>query len=193
MLQPNPANAAGWTLAALAVQLTAGVAADAAGRLFGFALLLVCWLMNGYAALRLRCTAALAAAAAGAALSVLMMAGASGWAVSMASNLLFLLYYLPLQNAFDRHLAAADVSNGTRRLGRVWAYATLVQRGASMLGFLPCFDGQDVLSLQQGSYTPLFTVQLALEVIALLAAFVSYIWMIRYLCRARVLLREGTV
>ena len=121
MLQPNPANAAGWTLAALAVQLTAGVAADAAGRLFGFALLLVCWLMNGYAALRLRCTAALAAAAAGAALSVLMMAGASGWAVSMASNLLFLLYYLPLQNAFDRHLAAADVSNGTRRLGRVWA------------------------------------------------------------------------
>ena len=42
MLQPNPANAAGWTLAALAVQLTAGVAADAAGRLFGFALLLVC-------------------------------------------------------------------------------------------------------------------------------------------------------
>ena len=193
MLQPNPANAAGWTLAALAVQLTAGVAADAAGRLFGFALLLVCWLMNGYAALRLRCTAALAAAAAGAALSVLMMAGASGWAVSMASNLLFLLYYLPLQNAFDRHLAAADVSNGTRRLGRVWACATLIQRGASMLGFLPCFDGQDVLSLQQGGYTPLFTVQLALEVIALLAAFVSYIWMIRYLCRARVLLREGTV
>ena len=98
MLQPNPANAAGWTLAALAVQLTAGVAADAAGRLFGFALLLVCWLMNGYAALRLRCTAALAAAAAGAALCVLMMAGASGWAVSMASNLLFLLYYLPLLN-----------------------------------------------------------------------------------------------
>ena len=193
MLQPNPANAAGWTLAALAVQLTAGVAADAAGRLFGFALLLVCWLMNGYAALRLRCTAALAAAAAGAALCVLMMAGASGWAVSMASNLLFLLYYLPLQNAFDRHLAAADVSNGTRRLGRVWACATLAQRGASMLGFLPCFDGQDVLSLQRGSYTPLFTVQLALEVIALLAAFVSYIWMIRYLCRARVLLREGTV
>ena len=105
----------------------------------GFALLLLCWLMSGYAALRLRCLAALGAAAAGAVLAVLSMAGISGWMVNIVSNLLFLLYYLPLQNAFDRKLAAADVSKGTRMLGRVWAYATLAQRGASMLGFLPYF------------------------------------------------------
>ena len=90
-------------------------------------------------------------------------------------------------------LAAADVSKVTRMLGRVWAYATLAQRGASMLGFLPYFDGQDVLSAQQGSYTTLFTVQLTLEMIALLAAIVSYVWMVRYLWRVRTLLRGEAV
>ena len=59
-----------------------------------------------------------------------------------------------------------------------------------MLGFAPLFAGQDVLSAQQGSYTPLFTLQLALEVIALIAAVLSYIWMVRYLWRVRGLLKE---
>ena len=193
MLRPNAASAANWTLIALAVQLAAGICTEAVGRTGGFALLLLCWLMSGYAALRLRCPVALGAAAAGAVLAALSTAGVSGWMVNIASNLLFLLYYLPLQNAFDRRLAAADVSQDTRMLGRVWAYATLTQRGASMLGFLPYFDGQDVLSAQQGSYTTLFTVQLALEVIALLAAVVSYVWMVRYLWRARTPLHERTV
>lgn len=193
MLRPNAASAANWTLIALAVQLAAGICTEAVGRTGGFALLLLCRLMSGYAALRLRCPVALGAAAAGAVLAALSTAAVSGWMVNIASNLLFLLYYLPLQNAFDRRLAAADVSQGTRMLGRVWAYATLTQRGASMLGFLPYFDGQDVLSAQQGSYTTLFTVQLALEVIALLAAVVSYVWMVRYLWRARTLLHERTV
>ena len=192
MLQPNPANAAGWTLAALAVQRTAGVAADAAGRLFGFALLLVCWLLNAYAACRLRSPAPLAASIAGAVFAVLCLGGLSaGWVGSMVSNLLFLLFYLPLQNRFDRALAAADVSKGTRMIGRMWSYATLVQRGASMLGFAPLFAGQDALSAQQGSYTPLFTLQLALEVVALIAAVLSYIWMVRYLWRVRGLLKEA--
>ena len=62
-----------------------------------------------------------------------------------------------------------------------------------MLGFLPYFDGQDVLSAQQGSYTTLFTVQLTLEMIALLAAIVSYVWMVRYLWRVRTLLRGEAV
>ena len=68
--------------------------------------------------------------------------------------------------------------------------ATLIQRGASMLGFLPFFQAQAVLSAQQGSFTPLFAVQLVLEIIALIAAVVSYIWMVRYLWRARRLLAE---
>ena len=192
-MRQNAASAATWTLAALAVQLIAGVCADMVGKPAGMALLLICWLMNGYAAYRLRCPAALGAAAAGAVLAALSAAGLSGWAVSIASNLLFLLFYLPLQRGFDEKLYAAHAPEQTRRLGRTWAMATLIQRGASMLGFLPCFQGQDVLSAQQGSFTSLFAVQLVLEMVALIAAIVSYIWMVRYLWRARKLLpKEGT-
>lgn len=192
-MRQNAASAATWTLAALAVQLIAGVCADMVGKPAGMALLLICWLMNGYAAYRLRCPAALGAAAAGAVLAALSAAGLSGWAVSIASNLLFLLFYLPLQRGFDEKLYAAHVPEQAHRLGRVWAMATLIQRGASMLGFLPCFQGQDVLSAQQGSFTSLFAVQLVLEMVALIAAIVSYIWMVRYLWRARRLLpKEGT-
>ena len=192
-MRQNAASAATWTLAALAVQLIAGVCADMVGKPAGMALLLICWLMNGYAAYRLRCPAALGAAAAGAVLAALSAAGLSGWAVSIASNLLFLLFYLPMQRGFDEKLYAAHVPEQAHRLGRVWAMATLIQRGASMLGFLPCFQGQDVLSAQQGSFTSLFAVQLVLEMVALIAAIVSYIWMVRYLWRARRLLpKEGT-
>ena len=192
-MRQNAASAATWTLAALAVQLIAGVCADMVGKPAGMALLLICWLMNGYAAYRLRCPAALGAAAAGAVLAALSAAGLSGWAVSIASNLLFLLFYLPMQRGFDEKLYAAHVPEQAHRLGRVWAMATLIQRGASMLGFLPCFQGQDVLSAQQGSFTSLFAVQLVLEMVALIAAIVSYIWMVRYLWRARKLLpKEGT-
>lgn len=192
-MRQNAASAATWTLAAFAVQLIAGVCADMVGKPAGMALLLICWLMNGYAAYRQRCPAALGAAAAGAVLAALSAAGLSGWAVSIASNLLFLLFYLPLQRGFDEKLYAAHVPEQAHRLGRVWAMATLIQRGASMLGFLPCFQGQDVLSAQQGSFTSLFAVQLVLEMVALIAAIVSYIWMVRYLWRARRLLpKEGT-
>ena len=122
-----------------------------------------------------------------------MAAGLSGWAVSIASNLLFLLFYLPLQRGFDEKLYAAHAPEQAHPLGRTWAMATLIQRGASMLGVLPCFQGQDVLSAQQGSFTSLFAVQLVLEMVALIAAIVSYIWMVRYLWRARKLLpKEGT-
>ena len=192
-MRQNAASAAVWTLAAFAVQLVAGVCADVVGKPVGIVLLLVCWLMNGYAAYRLRCPAALGAAAAGAALAALSAAGLSGWAVSIASNLLFLLFYLPLQRGFDEKLYAAHAPEQAHRLGRTWAMATLIQRGASMLGVLPCFQGQDVLSAQQGSFTSLFAVQLVLEMVALIAAIVSYIWMVRYLWRARRLLpKEGT-
>ena len=192
MFEQNPAAAASWTLIALIVQLAAGVCMEAIGHTAGFVLLLVCWLLNAYAACRLRSLAPLAASIAGAVFAALCLGGLSaGWVGSMVSNLLFLLFYLPLQNRFDRALAAADVSKGTRMIGRMWSYATLVQRGTSMLGFAPLFAGQDALSAQQGSYTPLFTLQLALEVVALIAAVLSYIWMVRYLWRVRGLLKEA--
>lgn len=190
-MRQNAASAAVWTLAAFAVQLVAGVCADAVGKPVGVALLLVCWLMNVYAAYRLRCPAALGAAAAGAVLAAVQLAGIDpGWAGSIAVNLLFLLFYLPLQRGFDEKLYAAHAPEQAHRLGRTWAMATLIQRGASMLGFLPFFQAQTVLSAQQGSFTPLFSVQLVLEIIALIAAVVSYIWMVRYLWRARKLLAE---
>ena len=193
-MRQNAVSAAVWTLAAFAVQLVAGVCADAVGKPVGVALLLVCWLMNGYAAYRLRCPAALGAAAAGAVLAAVQLAGIDpGWAGSIAVNLFFLLFYLPLQRGFDEKLYAAHAPEQAHRLGRTWAMATLIQRGASMLGVLPCFQGQDVLSAQQGSFTSLFAVQLVLEMVALIAAIVSYIWMVRYLWRARKLLpKEGT-
>ena len=59
-----------------------------------------------------------------------------------------------------------------------------------MMGFLPLFVGQAELSAAQGAYTTLFTLQVVFEMIALLAAIVSYIWMVRYLWRARTLLKE---
>ena len=92
-MRQNAASAATWTLAAFAVQLIAGVCADMVGKPAGMALLLICWLMNGYAAYRLRCPAALGAAAAGAVLAALSAAGLSGWMAGIASNLLFLLFY----------------------------------------------------------------------------------------------------
>lgn len=190
-MRQNAVSAAVWTLAAFAVQLVAGVCADAVGKPVGVALLLVCWLMNGYAAYRLRCPAALGAAAAGAVLAAVQLAGIDpGWAGSIAVNLLFLLFYLPLQRGFDEKLYAAHAPEQAHRLGRTWAMATLIQRGASMLGFLPLFEGQAELSVAQGAYTTLFTLQVALEIIALLAAVVSYVWMVRYLWRAKTLLKE---
>lgn len=190
-MRQNAASAATWTLVAFAVQLVAAVCVDAVGQVPGMVLMLACWLMNAYAAFRLRCWVSLAAAFAGAALVLVRLSGADTGALSdIAVNLFFLLYYLPLERGFDEQLRAADVSEKTLRLGRTWALMTLIQRGASMMGFLPYFEGQDVLSVQQGSYTTLFCVQLGLEVIALLAAVIAYIWMVRYLWRARVLLNE---
>ena len=54
-------------------------------------------------------------------------------------------------------------------------------------------QGQAELSVQQGAYTVLFCVQMGLEVVALLAAVVSYAWMVRYLWRAKTLLAEDKV
>lgn len=178
-------------LIAFAVQLVASLLVNTAAWGVGMTLVLACWLMNGYAAYRLRCPAALGAAAAGALLAAVQLAGIDpGWAGSIAVNLLFLLFYLPMQRGFDEKLYAAHAPEQAHRLGRTWAMATLIQRGASMLGFLPFFQAQAVLSAQQGSFTPLFSVQLVLEIIALIAAVVSYIWMVRYLWRVRRLLAE---
>ena len=183
-MRENAASAAKWTLAALIVQIAAAVCIGKVGALAGAALMAVCYLMNGWAAWRLRCFAALGAAFVGCVLTLLLPNGTNpAWIGNMLVNLLFLLLYLPMQRGFDRRFRAQDASEQTLRIGRTWALTTLIQRGASMMGFLPLFKGQTELST-------LFTFQVALEIIALLAAVVSYVWMVRYLWRAKTLLKE---
>ncbi len=191
MSRENAASAANWTLAALVVQVAAAVCIGMVGTLAGAALMAVCYLMNAWAAWRLRCPVALSAALIGCVLTLLLPNGTNpDWIGNMLVNLLFLLMYLPLQRSFDRKFRALDASEQTLRLGRTWSMTTLIQRGASMMGFLPLFVGQAELSAAQGAYTTLFTLQVVFEMIALLAAIVSYIWMVRYLWRARTLLKE---
>ena len=194
MSRSNASGAAIWTLAAFAAQIAASLFLNGALRPAGMLLMELCYLMNAFASFRLRCWVALGASAVGALLTVAVPNGTEpAWVGNMAVNLLFLLFYLPMERDFDRRLRAADASEQTLRLGRTWAMATLVQRGASMMGFLPYFEGQAELSVQQGAYTALFCVQMGLEVVALLAAVVSYVWMVRYLWRAKTLLAEGKV
>ena len=190
-MRRNPGRAAVLMLAALAVQVAAAVCLGYVSRSAGLALMVLCWLTNAWAAWDLRCYPALAAALIGCALEIVVPNGTDpAWIGNILINLLFLLVYLPMQLGFDRALDAVDASAHLRGVGRVWAMAALIQRGASMMGFAPFFEGQAELSVQQGQYTVLLLVQMALEMVALLAAIVAYIWMIRYLWRAKTLLKE---
>ena len=190
-MRENAASAAKWTLAALIVQVAAAACIGMVGALAGAALMAVCYVMNAWAAWRLRCPVAVGAALVGCVLTVLLPNGTSpDWIGNMLVNLLFLLIYLPMQRSLDRKLRAADASEQPLRIGRTWSLSTLIQRGASMMGFLPLFVGEAERSAAQGQYTLLFRVQIVLEITALLAAIVSYVWMVRYLWRAKTLLKE---
>ena len=190
-MRENAASAANWVLIAFVVQVAAAFSPTLLGETAELVLLAASYLMNGWAAWRLRCPVALGAALVGCALALLLPNGTNpAWIGNMLVNLLFLLIYLPMQRGFDQKFRALDASEQTLRIGRTWSLFTLVQRGASMMGFLPLFVGQAELSAAQGAYTTLFTVQVVLEMVALLAAIVSYIWMVRYLWRARTLLKE---
>ncbi len=190
-MRQNAASAANWVLLAFVVQVAAAFSPMLLGETAELVLLAVSYLMNGWAAWRLRCPVALGAALIGCALTLLVPNGTGPtWVGNMLVNLLFLLIYLPMQRGFDQKFRALDASEQTLRIGRTWALVTLIQRGASMMGFLPLFEGQAKLSAVQGQYTLLFRVQMVFEIIALLAAIVSYVWMVRYLWRARTLLKE---
>ena len=190
-MRQNAASAANWVLLAFVVQVAAAFSPMLLGETAELVLLAVSYLMNGWAAWRLRCPVALGAALIGCALTLLVPNGTGPtWVGNMLVNLLFLLIYLPMQRGFDQKFRALDASEQTLRIGRTWALVTLIQRGASMMGFLPLFEGQAKLSAVQGQYTLLFRVQMVFEIIALLAAIVYYVWMVRYLWRARTLLKE---
>lgn len=192
MSRTNGAAAAVWALLALAMQVAAALGMELVNQVLGLVLMLLCFAMNAYAAFRLRSWIAFAAAVASGIVAAIAPNGTNpAWLGNIGVNLLFLLFYLPFERDLDRILRTADVSNQTLRLGRTWAMATLIQRGASMMGFLPIFEGQVEQSIQQGSYTALFALQAGLEVVALIAAVFSYVWMVRYLWRVKTLLKEA--
>lgn len=152
-------------------------------------LVAVFYVLTAIGAYMVRCWLAVAAAVAGGLISCLLPAGViPTWTVNIGINLVYLVMYLPLQRAFDRMLSEADVSRGTLVLGRGWAMSMLISRAASMIGFLPLFVGQDAISLAQGQFTSLFIAQLGLEIAAMIGGIVSYVFMVRYLWRARGLL-----
>ncbi|MDY3619412.1 hypothetical protein [Agathobaculum sp.] len=161
------------------------------GQAAALAVIAAFYLLTGYAAYLLKSQIAIVAAVAGLALTALPIASmVPSWSANVAVNLIYIVLYLPMQRAFDRVLYDADVSQGTLTLGRCWVVSLLIGRGASMLGFMPYFEGQAELSTAQGQFTMLFRIQLILEIVALIAAFVSYVCMVRYLWRARGLLEE---
>ena len=97
-MRENAASAAKWTLAALIVQVAAAACIGMVGALAGVALMAVCYVMNAWAAWRLRCLVAVGAALVGCVLTVLLPNGTSpDWIGNMLVNLLFLLIYLPMQ------------------------------------------------------------------------------------------------
>lgn len=190
MSRANGAAAAFFALMALAVQVAAALGMGLVNQMLGLALMLLCFLINAFAAYKLRSWIALAAAVVSGIVAVALPYGTNpAWIGNIGVNLLFLLFYLPFERDIDRILRTREVSDQTLGLGRTWALATLIQRGASMLGFLPIFEGQAEQSIQKGSYTVLFSLQAAFEVIALIAAVFSYVWMVRYLWRVKTLLK----
>ncbi|MDO4270307.1 MAG: hypothetical protein Q4C72_05185 [Eubacteriales bacterium] len=141
--------------------------------------------MNAVAAYWLKSWTALAASLAGCALAVLLPGGTNpAWIGNITVNLLYLAIYLPMQAALGRSLGEADVSRGTLTLGRRWAVTLLVGRFLSSAAYLL----SELYGVQQGSR--LFGLQLVLEIAALVAVFASYVYMVRYLWRARTLLAE---
>mgnify|MGYP001860863325 FL=1 len=102
-MRENAASAAKWTLAALIVQVAAAACIGIVGAQAGAALMAVCYVMNAWAAWRLRCLVAVGAALVGCVLTVLLPNGISpDWIGNMLVNLLFLLIYLPMQRSLDR-------------------------------------------------------------------------------------------
>lgn len=183
--QQSARRAAVWALAAFVVQLVGAACDFSAGTALSA---LVCmaafYLMNAYAAYLLKSWTAVAAAVAGALLVVLLPGGTEpAWIGNIAVNLVYLAIYLPMQQAWDRHLSEADVSRASLSIGRGWVIAMLIGRGSSIGGFMPAFEG-----LQPGDQ--LFSLVLMLEVVALIAGFTSYVFMVRYLWRAKRLLAD---
>lgn len=183
--QPSARRAAVWALAAFVVQLVGAVCDFSAGTVLSA---LVCmaafYLINAYAAFLLKSWMAVAASLAGGVLTVLLPGGTDpAWIGNIAVNLIYLVIYLPMQQAFDRRLCETDASGAARSIGRGWVIAMLIGRGSSIGGFMPAFEG-----LQPGDQ--LFSLVLMLEVVALIAGFTSYVFMVRYLWRAKNLLPD---
>ena len=178
-------------LIALAVQLGGSLLSEMAhldtAWLFG----ILFYALSGWAAVLLGSWLSLAAAVCGMGLCAALPFALLPQAASIIlTNLTYIVLYLPVQRVFDTRIKLADVSRATLTMGRGWSLFTLIGRALSIADRLPYFAGQDALSVTQGHFTTLFQAQLVIEIAALLAVVISYVFMVRYLWRAKNLLSD---
>lgn len=133
----------------------------------------------------LRCPIGCAGGAAGAVVCLLAMLEVLP-ANALLTNVLHLVLYLPAQSSLDRSLEQYHSSALTRTLGRRWMWTLVIGRVVSCGAVvMPLFAGAEQASIAQNQLTLAFYVLLALEVIALVATVISYVYQVRYLWRAR--------
>lgn len=109
---------------------------------------------------------------------------------SIIISVLLLALYLPMQFAFDSQCALETTSNTTRTLGKKWFRTLVAGRVITIFAQLPLFNGSPSAIDAQGTYSTLIRLQIALELIALIAVFLSYCYQIRYLWRIRGIFSE---
>ena len=185
-------RAATLLLAALLLQLAGALLAPHLElRVMSLWLVAAFYLLTAFSAWSLRCWLGTAGAILGVAVTCLLPA--YDWPSGMVNVLISLSYlvmYLPVQHAMDQVLSENDVSRATLTIGRGWSVSLVISRVASITAFLPYFEQQAEISAAQGQFTLLFRIQLLLEIAALVVGIVSYVFMVRYLWRARALLRD---
>ena len=184
-------QAASLLLIALAVQLGGSLLAEMANLDTAWLIGILFYVLSGWATVLLGSRLSLAAAICGAGVCLALPFSLLPQAASVIlTNVIYIALYLPVQRVFDQRLKIADVSRATLTIGRGWSLFTLIGRALSIADRLPYFAGQDKLSAAQGHFTALFQAQLAIEVAGLLAVVISYVFMVRYLWRAKNLLTD---
>lgn len=182
-------------LASLALQFFGAFAAGAismsGGRALFWLVSLSFYAVTAAAVWRMCCMPSLAAALIGIILSCLMPAALLGQqVVTVLQNLLILALYLPVQYTLDTRCAVSGAPERLHQLGRRWVWTMTAGRLCSLSLSLPLFAGAEQASLSLGMATPAFQAQLALEMVALVALIISYVYQIRFLWRIKGLLAE---
>lgn len=103
----------------------------------------------------------------------------------ITANLLFLAIYLLMQLEFDAECVRIQVSNATRRLGQGWRIFLSIGRLSSIAGYLLMDAKLQGGMVTADSLTPAMQIGVWVEVLAMLATLLSYIYQVRYLWRIK--------